>query len=120
MARPKITEEGLARVASFRLTETDYDAYRVKFEASGLSQSEFFRSAVLTNATTVVARPKATADHREMLYQANKAGNNLNQLAQRIHTDHLAGAVTEATYRDVLSSLQRIARVFGAAVGQVE
>jgi hypothetical protein len=62
MSRADVSDEDrLRKVASFRLTENDYFAYRKKFIASGLTQSEFFRRYVLSNTTTVIAKNIASS-----------------------------------------------------------
>lgn len=98
----------LSRVASFRLTDSDYGAYRVKFVASGLTQSEFFRQHVLHNTTQVIAAKRASLDAKRMLYLYTTVANNINQLAHRVNADHLAGKNSEATYSSLLASLDAI------------
>ncbi|WP_244254390.1 plasmid mobilization protein [Burkholderia vietnamiensis] len=120
MARPKKVSGGLKKTVAFRLTEADHAAYKEKFEASGLSQSEFFRRYVLTNTTTVVARPRASADKQQMLFLFNKASNNLNQLAYRANSDHLAGTLTESVYVSILDTLQQLARLMKASINHVD
>lgn len=112
--------EGLRKTIAFRITPADYDAYRAKFEASGLSQSAFFREAVLTNRTQVVARPKTSADKRQLLYLFNKASNNINQLAHRANADHLAGKIGDATYRQILAELQTLAAFLKGSINGID
>ncbi|MFB0827744.1 hypothetical protein ACEU07_20930 [Chromobacterium violaceum] len=116
MARPKKADGGLKKTVAFRLTEADHEAYKVKFEASGLSQSEFFRRHVLNNTTTVIARPKPTADKARMVFLMNKASNNLNQLAATANSASKAGIVRERLYFDILRELQHISYLMKAAV----
>lgn len=116
MARPRKHVAGLAKAISFRLSSEDYATWQEKVQASGLSASEFFRDAVLTNRTQVVARAAPSRDYDRLLYLFNKAGNNLNQLVHRVHTEHLAGTVSEATAAGVLSELQRLTRYMRAAL----
>lgn len=116
MARPRKHAAGLAKPVSFRLAADDYAAWQEKVQASGLSASEFFREAVLANRTHVVARPKPSRDYDRLLYLFNKAGNNVNQLAHRVHVEHLAGAVSEATAAGVLAELQMLTRYMRAAL----
>lgn len=97
----------LAKPVSFRLTEADHAAYLAKVRSSGLTPSEFFRDAVLTNRTQVVAVDREV--RRQILFLVAKASNNLNQLAHRVHTDHVAGKVGEATYLSVLGELEALA-----------
>jgi len=109
MARPpKSDEDKLAKVLAFRLTEDDYLAYRSKFQASNMTQSEFFREHVLHNTTQVLARPAATADSRRAIFLLQKASNNINQLAHRANSENLAGKLSEGTFMQVLVQLERL------------
>ena len=110
----------LTNVVSFRLTEADYHVHISKVDASGLTQSDFYRRHVLNNTTLVVARPRCSVDRERMLYLVSKAGNNLNQMAHRIHIDHLSGSVGEATYSQVLSVLAKIEWHLDEAVNNVD
>jgi len=95
-------------ITSFRLTESDYAAYRAKFVASGLTKSEFFREHVLNNTTQVIAAKRASLEAKKMLYLFTTVSNNINQLAHRVNADHLANKNSEATYSDLLASLDAI------------
>lgn len=115
-SKTKDDAEKLTRPVSFRLTAADHAAYLAKVEASGLKPSAFFRDAVLTNKTQIVARPKASPERGRLIYLMNKASNNINQLAHRANADHLAGVVSEATYTRILAELERLARYMKSAV----
>ena len=120
MARPKKHGDGPSKPVSFRLSEADHLAYMQKCEAAGLSPSDFFRECVLTNRTQIVARPKASADRRRLLFLVNKASNNINQLAHRANADHLAGTLSELKYEAILDNLELIARYMKATLGHVD
>jgi hypothetical protein len=121
MVRPrtsKTNDEALTKRVAFRLTPSDYAAYKAKFADSGLTASEFFREAVLTNRTEIVARPVVpddgrkilfgpvvSGDVRKILFVLAQAGNNLNQLAHRANADNAAGIIDSKTYLDILDSL---------------
>ncbi|MDP2770550.1 MAG: plasmid mobilization relaxosome protein MobC [Giesbergeria sp.] len=109
MARPvKSDDEKLSHTVAFRLTDGDFLAYKRKFSASGLTQSEFFREHVLTNTTQVVAKPKASADTKRAVFLLQKASNNINQLAHRANADHLAGILSESSFLAILSQLDQL------------
>lgn len=111
MARPtKNDAEKLTKTVAFRLTEADYSAYRAKFLASGMSQSEFFREYILTNTVQVVARPVASSDSKRAVFLLQKASNNINQLAHRANSESLMGVLTEKTFFSILSQLERLNR----------
>lgn len=125
MARPSMDEaEKLKKVASFRLTEADYDAYQRKFAVSGLSQSEFFRRHVLSNTTTVIAKkaprqPPPSLEKKRMLYLVNTVSNNVNQLARRVNTDHLADKLDAVKYDQVLYELASISDLLRKVLANV-
>ena len=104
------------RTVSFRLTLPDHAAYLAKASAAGVKPSEFFRDAVLTNRTQVVARVQPSSDKRRLIYLFNKASNNLNQLAHTANAAELAGTVTPATYTGILAELQTLADLMKEAI----
>jgi hypothetical protein len=107
MARPsKSVDEKLSKTVAFRLTEGDFDGYQRKFSASGLSQSEFFREHVLTNSTRVLARPTSSAETKRAVFLLQKASNNINQLAHRANSEHVAGVLSEGTFMGIVCQLE--------------
>ena len=120
MARPKKHADGLSRPVSFRLSAPDFLAYQGKVQASGLSASDFFRECVLTNKTQVLSRPKASPDRKRLLYLVNKTSNNINQLAHRANSEHLAGKLSEKSFEAILDNLELIARYLKATVHHVD
>lgn len=109
MGRPcKSEEEKLGPAIAFRLTIEDFEIYTRKVSASGMNRSEFFREHVLNNSTQVVARPKATVDAKRAIFLLQKASNNVNQLAHRANSEHLAGVLSEATFLAIVDQLERL------------
>ena len=107
MARPrKSADEMLTKTVAFRLTEADFDGYYRKFSASGLSQSEFFREHVLTNSTRVLARAISSGDSKRAVFLLQKASNNINQLAHRANSEHVAGVLSEGTFLGIVCQLE--------------
>lgn len=106
----------LTNPVSFRLTADDHAAYLKKVEASGMKPSEFFRECVLGNKTQVIARPKPSAEKDRIIYLFNKASNNMNQLAHKANAAHLAGSVSENTYKAILAELQILAHFMKATI----
>lgn len=108
--RPPKKEGGLTKPVSFRLTADDHAAWLKKVNASGMSPSDFFRDAVLTNKTEVIARTVANKDMAKLRYLYNKTSNNMNQIAYRANSDYLSGKLNEATYASILAELSEIRR----------
>jgi len=98
----------------FRLTEHDAELLSQKVNASGLTESEFLRQALVENLFDIAPLPKPARQKElhpiasEILYQISKQGNNVNQIAREIHTAKLAGTVDEKTYLSVLESLNSL------------
>ena len=116
MPKRKRIPGGTGKPISFRLPESERQAWLAKVSASGMTQSEFFRQAVVANRTTVQSQPAPSADSRQLVYHFCKAGNNLNQLAHRVHSDRLAGKLDEATYESIQYQLDLIAKYLKATV----
>lgn len=119
MPKPK-PEGGLSKPISFRLSEADREAYLAKVAASGLTQSEFFRQAVLTNRTQLVARLKATPHRERLLFIFSKISRDIEQLARRATADHERGTLSEESYMQVLDRLQLIGRYLKATLANVD
>lgn len=121
MARPsKSSDEKLSKTIAFRLTEADFDGYHRKFSASGLSQSEFFREHVLTNSTRVLARPTSSADTKRAVFLLQKASNNINQLAHRANSEHVAGVLSERTFLGIVCQLELLNRFMLEQTGETK
>ncbi len=121
MARPKKEKaEKLTEPVSFRLAKADHADFVAKVQASGLKESAFLRDCVLGNKTQIVAKPKANADIQRLLYLSNKVSNNVNQLAHRVNTDHLAGKINEAAYERLLIELQAVTQFMKATLQNVD
>ena len=116
MAIRKRLPGGAGKPIAFRLPEADRAAWLAKVQASGMTQSEFFREVVLTNRTAIQPRAVKSRDFERLIYHFNKAGNNLNQLTHRVHGDHLAGKTNQATYESVLYQLELITQYLKATV----
>lgn len=109
MARPpKDDSEKLTKTVAFRLTDGDYVAYKRKFGASGMTQSEFFREHVLTNTTQVIAKSVASTDSKRAVFLLHKASNNINQLAHLANSENVAGFLSEGTFKNIISQLERL------------
>lgn len=106
MARPLKEETPLEGIVSTRLQGQDYQEFITEFQKSGLSRSEYLRKAVLRRETTIVAVEKKTGDdQRQKIFLMKKSSNNLNQLAHQANAAHKSGKISEALYKEILSSL---------------
>lgn len=111
VAKPR-SGNGLSVVKAFRIDDKTNDGLMAICDRAGYSPSEWMREAVLANETQVVARRKPSPDYKRLLFLANKASNNINQLAHRANADFQAGKVSEKTYEGVLLELHSLTRFF--------
>lgn len=106
----------LNRVVALRLTDADYERFLGKVVRSGMTQSEFMRSAVLANRTSIHALPKRTALRSKLLFLASKVSNNINQIAHQANSAHLGGKLSAELFEGILSELSHLRRLFSSAV----
>lgn len=111
---------GLSAPISFRLLPEVREQWLEKVEASGMTQSEFFREAVIGNKTTVIARKKASVDKMRLLQVYAKTSNNMNQIAHRANSEHVQGKLSESTYEQILYQLETIATYLRTTLNHVD
>jgi Bacterial mobilisation protein (MobC) len=97
--------EKLTEVRHFRMSASGAMKWDEKVDRSGMTNSEFFREAVLNNQTTVRARPILHPVTREILHLLSKQSNNINQIARTLNTAKKSGEIDNRTYQSALSEL---------------
>lgn len=112
--------EQLEKVISLRLTPSDHALWLSKVEASGQTRSEFFRSCVLANKTSVIAKKAASVDKLRLIWFFNKASNNLNQLAWSAHQTRKRGLLDGRAFEQVLRHLSTISELMQKGVNDVD
>lgn len=111
MARPKKDEvDKLTEVMHFRVSKKVRDAFIQKHIESNLTISEFLRELLddKNEKVTIIAKErkeKTPLDVRRVVFLANKTSNNINQLAHKVNSHHMAGLVNDKLYEDILRSL---------------
>lgn len=129
----------LKKIVGFRLSEEDHTSYMAKVKASHMKPSEFFRKCVLDNTTQIIVsgkalttgemerrakaaiilrdnKPVSDLTERQLLFLISQSSNNLTQLSHRANSDHFQGLLSEATYIDILESLQVINQTLKAVL----
>lgn len=113
MVRKKLAdEEKLCRVVSVKLTPPDHAAWVAKVEASGLTSSEFFRKAVLTNRTKVTAAPTVDRDRLRLLSLHASLAATSETLIEAAVLDRDRRKVSSSDYMDLLRGLSGLLGVF--------
>lgn len=105
------------RVVAFRLTEAQYADFEEQMKKSGTKPAQFWRELVLSKEPVFV---EATQDHERLLFIANKAGNNLNQIAHKLNSAYRRGIVSEQLYLKTLNSLVSVRNLLLVGVNHVD
>jgi len=112
----KSDKENKEVVVTFRLSESEFAPFKKQIEESGLSKSRVMREVVIAKADKVVMPKTQSEDSKRLVFLANKASNNINQLAKKLHLDSQKGVVNSATYSTLLNNLINLERLFFASV----
>lgn len=114
--KPRKGDSALSVVKAFRVDEETSAGLDAQLAASGFSASEWLREAVLANRTEVVAKQKPAPEYKRLLFLANKASNNINQLAHRANADYQARTLSQESYREILLELKALNRYLDVAL----
>lgn len=91
-----------------RLPETAYKLFHQRANEAGISSRAWLTDVLLADKVKIVAKQKPHPDLSGLVFQANKAGNNLNQIAKRLNELMKAGQVDFADAKIFLDGLVRI------------
>jgi hypothetical protein len=108
MAKPKLQSDRLGKLMSVRLSENDHSLFDEKVRASGLSRSEYFRTCILGNRTTIIAKPRYSQDFHALLFILNRLDQKLGLIARNAVQEWLNGDVGSETYDRLLHELQSV------------
>lgn len=110
VAKAKTDSEKLGLTISFRVTADVYADFQNQCSAANMSKSELFRDYIAQNKVQVIARPTPSRDAKRAVLLLQKASNNINQLAHRANSDHLAGLLSGAHYQEFTKQLAQLNR----------
>ncbi|WP_122423057.1 plasmid mobilization protein [Pseudomonas viridiflava] len=105
------------RVVAFRLTEEQHASFQEQIQKSGVKPSQFWSALVLSKEPVFIESSK---DHERLLFIANKAGNNLNQIAHKLNSAYRRGIVSEQLYLKTLNSLVSVRNLLLVGVNHVD
>ena len=90
---------------TFRLTEEEYAPFDRAIIELEISKSEFFRLLTIGKIKNYTSDKRHIPEYKRCLSQLSWAGNNINQIAHRLNSDHLKGIISEALYKKILNVL---------------
>lgn len=96
------------RIASVRLITEAHEVWYERAAEAGLSTRAWLEKAILENKTQIIVKQKPHPELRPLLFQVNKAGNNINELAHHFNALKSANAITSAEYLAALDALAEI------------
>lgn len=116
MARPRKDKIAVGKPVAFRLPLDEYERFALKVKESGLSQSEYFRRAIIANEAIIVAARVETEDERRHLFLVQKASNNLNQLAHVMNYARVKGKIDRTLCIELLTRLDLLTHYLRASL----
>ncbi len=103
-------------VVTFRLSSSEFTPYEKLIKKSGMSRSGLMREVVIARSDNVSLPKQQNPDSKRMLFLANKASNNINQMAKKLNNAHKKGVVNDSIYKTILNNLINIERSFYNAI----
>lgn len=105
---------------SFRLTDSEYEPFRVIMDELGLKKSDFFRLLVTDNLDPEKHNKKNKSDYGRLLFLFNKTSNNLNQVAKKLNTLFKSGEIKESDLKKWFFVLNKISKNLSEGLDHVK
>ena len=96
------------RTAAFRLGATAHALLYARAAEAGVSTRAWLEQAILANRTAIIAKAPPNPDLKALIFQVNKTGNNLNQLARHFNELRVSNQITGAQFIEGLAVLSQI------------
>lgn len=106
------------KFTSVRLVTEARDLLYQRAKKAGISTRLWFEKAILENKARIIAKNKPHPELRPLLFQANKAGNNINQLAHHFQALRNEHVITTEEYLKALDALHQVQMLFREALDQ--
>jgi hypothetical protein len=111
-----MSKENKSITVTFRLSGSEYEPYKKLLEATEIKRSALFRQIFIAKGDVLKLDTAVPKDQTRLLFIANKASNNINQLARHVNVAHKSGMVNEKLYVDTLNKLISLERYFKGAL----
>lgn len=101
-----------------KLTKAEFEPYKKLMAAANIKKGTLFRKVVLGQDINIVqSKSKAQSKESErIIFLANKASNNINQIAKSLNQAYRGGVVNEQVYLKTLNNLVSIEKLFNGAI----
>ncbi|MBS0044830.1 hypothetical protein KFE26_21420 [Shewanella sp. M16] len=111
MSKEKATEH-----IQIKLTPTEFKPYGELLAVTGLKSATLFKKILLSREVELAIDKNANVDRKRLVFLANKASNNINQIAKSLHQAHRGGIVNERVYVETLNNLISLEKLFSGAL----
>ncbi|MCR9998686.1 MobC family plasmid mobilization relaxosome protein [Vibrio alginolyticus] len=103
-----------------RLTPSEYAPFKKLIEITGTKKATLFRHVILSNKNNVVYLGRSSEEEakKRMVFLANKASNNLNQIAKRLNQAYRSEVVREQHYTRMMNELIGLRSAFEKGIDQ--
>ncbi|MCG9625389.1 plasmid mobilization relaxosome protein MobC [Vibrio mediterranei] len=98
-----------------KLTPSEYEPFKQLIKITGSKKATLFKQVILSNKNNVVFLGQSAEDEarkQRMIFLANKASNNINQLAKRLNQAYRGEVVSERNYRQIMNDLVGVRAAF--------
>ena len=109
-------KENKSITVTFRLSESEYEPYKKLLESTEIKRSALFRQIFIAKGDILKLDTAVPKDQSRLLFIANKASNNINQIARSLNVAHKSGAVNDRVYVDALNKLISLEKYFKGAL----
>lgn len=96
-------------IIAVRLTDEEYEPFRILLESSNISKSDFFRTLILSRKVELPPPSSVSKeekkDLKKLIFYVSKASNNINQIAKRLNADSKGCVIKETTYIKAMNAL---------------
>jgi hypothetical protein len=111
----KLKEKATEHI-QLKLTPTEYEPFKKLLGVTNLKQATLFRKIVLGNDINVVQVEGKSAERKRAVFFANKASNNINQIAKNLNQAYRGGVINEHLYIQTLNKLITLEKLFSGAI----
>ncbi|WP_085344637.1 plasmid mobilization relaxosome protein MobC [Vibrio sp. ArtGut-C1] len=104
-----------------RLTPSEYAPFKKLIEITGAKKATLFRHVILSNKNNVVHLGQSSEEEeakKRMVFIANKASNNLNQIAKRLNQAYRGEVIREQHYTRIMNELIGLRSAFEKGIDQ--
>ncbi|WP_104024578.1 plasmid mobilization relaxosome protein MobC [Vibrio hyugaensis] len=98
-----------------RLTPSEYKPFKNVIENFDIKKAELFRKIILSNEKNMVevsGSAQETDAQKRMIFLANKASNNINQIAKKLNQAYRGEVVSERNYLKIMNELIGVRSAF--------